>query len=59
MLSTSRSDLHTFSMEPLLADVAANPELISPVTITTSPASGFALFIIILLFQFFLLIFWL
>ncbi|KAK2425138.1 PHD finger protein [Trifolium repens] len=58
MFCACRSDLHAFAMEPLLTYVAANPELISTIAITASPAHGFSMFIIFMLFQSFLLIFW-
>nr|ACU24611.1 unknown [Glycine max] len=59
MLCPSRGDLHTFTMEPLLADVTANPEFISAIVLTTCPTQGLSMFIIILIVQFFILIFWL
>lgn len=52
VLGLCRSDLHTFTVKPALANITANPELIAGVLVPTCATLGSFLFIILFLFVF-------
>lgn len=56
MFRSSWSDFYTLAMEPLLTDVATDPELVSGIRSTATSTKGVTMFLVILVIKRFLLV---